>query len=209
MEMKKTLFYIGCLLMISCNTQMESVRLPKRDVPYQRFFVDENTEVLLYIYDSYGIQNNIYVKKKDSIYCSKFEVDPIPIVKMVRHDTVFLEYHNYVSQGNGVVCRQSIYNWAQTVGPYKIINCRHFDLTGSTQIQCGNPDSINMREQIITLFKNGNRLFDTCVNNIVFEMGLGGNHKVCFSKIDTISGLKKTYCYTIDTRKISYHIVPQ
>lgn len=49
MEMKKNLFYIGCLLMISCNTQMESVQLPKRDVPYQRFFVDENTEVLLYI----------------------------------------------------------------------------------------------------------------------------------------------------------------
>lgn len=209
MEMKKVLFCIGCLLLISCKTQIVSNQLPQGEVPYQRYIADENTEVLLYIYDNWGIQNDIFVKKGDSLYCAGFEIDPIPIVKMVRHDTIFLEYHNYTNQGDGVVCRQSIYDWARNVGPYTIIRCRHYDLTGSGLFECGSVDSVSTAEREVTLYNHGDSLFRASVNDLVSKKGPDGKYYIYFSEIDSISGFEKSYRYSADRRIVFTYMIPK
>lgn len=198
MEIRKCLFYIGWMLLISCSTQVQLDQLPQGEIPYQRFVADENTEVLLYVYDDWGTQNNICVRINDTLYCSRFEVDPIPIVKMVRHDTIFLEYHNYISQGEGVVCKQSIYEWAQNVGPYTIVNCRYYDLKGSTIRQCIDVDSISMSETQMTLYKNGTTLRDISLNDIVFKKDGNGKYNICVSEIDTVDMIEKSCYYKVD-----------
>lgn len=199
----KKLSFIGWLLLASCNTQENLKQLPQGEIPYQRYVADGNTEVLLFIYDSWGIENNIFVKENDTIYCARFEVDPIPIVKLVRHDTIFLEYHNYSSQGNGVVCKQSIYEWARNVGPYTIVNCKHYDLAGSVLRQRTDVDSININGIQITLYQNGDSLLDISLNDIVFKKADDGDYNICVSSIDTINWLKNSYYYTVDAQLLS------
>lgn len=226
MALKRILFYLECILLISCKSTVEPILLPRGEIPYQRFVVDEDTEVLLYIYDRWGDENNIYVIHNDSIYCSHFEVDPIPIVKFVRNDTVFLEYHNFFRDWGKVVdvdCGPSIYDWARKVGPYTIINCNHYDLYASGVIYRDKVDSIHVNGLELTLYNNGNAILNICANDIICEKNADGCYYICYSELDTISNQKMrslpkyrsellmetSYAYPIDKETLFRYMLPK
>lgn len=225
MALKRFLFCLECILLISCKSRIEPIRLPQEEIPYQQFVVDEDTKVLLYIYDSWGEENNIYVIQNDSIYCSHFQVDPIPIVKLVRNDTVFLEYHDFFCSWKGVDmdCGPSIYDWARKVGPYTIINCNHYDLYSSRVIYRDKVDSIHVNGQELSLYNNGNAILNIGVNDIICKKHADGCYYICYSELNTISNQKMRlspkyrselimetlYAYPIDKKTLFKYMFPK
>ena len=125
-------------------------------IPYQTYIVDTTTTIYTFMMDIWREEGYIMCKNSDTTYISRLDTDPvIPIIKSVSNDTIYLAYYCYKMYGkiDTTIIRKSIWEWAQKVGKYEIVQQRYYFLEGSGGLTIDTVDRIfRSRDSIIALF---------------------------------------------------------
>ena len=174
-------------------------------IPYQTYIVDSTTTIYTFIKDIWREEGYITCKTTDNTCISKLDTDPvIPIIESVSNDTIYLAYYCDKMYGNidTTVIRKSIWEWAQKVGKYEIIQQRYYCLNGSGGLTIDTVDRIFRNMDSIFAYKDTLRILSVPINDIYTEHRYNGYYLSVF-RIDTAQLLQKwTSYYVLDGENI-------
>ena len=168
-------------------------------IPYQTYIVDTTTTIYTFMMDIWREEGYIMCKNSDTTYISRLDTDPvIPIIKSVSNDTIYLAYYCYKMYGkiDTTIIRKSIWEWAQKVGKYEIVQQRYYFLEGSGGLTIDTVDRIfRSRDSIIALFGT-QRIMSAPINSVYTERRYNGYYLSVF-RIDTAQLLQKWESYYV------------
>ena len=192
------------ILQVSCEHGIEK---PDLKIPYQTFVVDSTTTIYTFMRDIWREEGYIMCKNSDTTYISKLDTDPvIPIIKSVSNDTIYLAYYCDKMYGyidTTVVCK-SIWEWAQKVGKYEIIQQRYCFLAGRGGLTADTVDRIYRSSDSIIAYRNTQRVMSARTNDVFTERRHNGYYLSVFT-IDTTQMLQKwTSYYVNDSKSLTF-----
>ncbi len=193
--------------LVSCERGIKESDLK---IPYQSFIVDSTTTIYTFMMDNWGEEGYIMCKTLDSTYISRLDTDPvIPIIKSISNDTLYLAYYCDKMYGyidTTIVCT-SIWEWAQEVGKYKIIQQRYYFLNGSGGLMADTIDHIHRSRDSIVAYNNTHRIMSASVKDVFIEHRHNGYYLSVFT-VDTTQMLQKWTSYFVNNSKTLNKMIP-
>ena len=195
----KRLPLLAMLLLIfffACSSHSSHIESDLK-IPYQTFTVDSATTIYTFMKDMWREEGYIMCKDSDTTYISRLDTDPvIPIIKSVSNDTIYLAYYCDKMYGyidTTIICK-SIWEWAQKVGKYEIIQQRYYLLKGSGGLTADTIDSIYRSRDSIVAYRNSQRMLATPIKDVFTEHRHNGYYLSVFT-IDTTQMLQRWTSY--------------
>lgn len=173
------------LFQVSCDHGIKDSDLK---IPYQTYIVDSTTTIYTFMMDVWGDEGYIMCKNADTTYISSLDMDPrIPIIESVSNDTIYMTYYCYKLYGDidTTIIRKSIWEWAQKVGKYDIIQQRHYFLYGSGGLTVDTIDDIRKNRDSLYAYKDSKRIISSPICDIFTERRHDGYYLSTFN-LDTI-----------------------
>ncbi|MBO4580935.1 MAG: hypothetical protein J5701_01435 [Bacteroidales bacterium] len=190
------LFLVGC---------EHGIKESDLKIPYQTFNVDSTTTIYTFMMDTWGEEGYIMCKTSDTTYISKLDTDPIiPIIKSVSNDTIYLAYYcdKLYGEIDTTIIRKSIWEWAQKVGKYEIVQQRYYFLEGSGGLTIDTIDRIFRSRDSIIVYSGTQRIMSASINDVYTERRYNGYYLSVF-RIDTAQLLQRwTSYYVLDGENI-------
>ncbi len=190
------LFQVGC---------EHGIKESDLKIPYQTFNVDSTTTIYTFMMDIWGEEGYIMCKTSDTTYISKLDTDPIiPIIKSVSNDTIYLAYYcdKLYGEIDTTIIRKSIWEWAQKVGKYEIVQQRYYFLEGSGGLTIDTIDRIFRSRDSIIAYSGTQRIMSASINDVYTERRYNGYYLSVF-RIDTAQLLQRwTSYYVLDGENI-------
>ncbi len=201
---KQVIVIMMLIFQMGCE---HGIKEPDLKIPYQTFIVDSTTTIYTFMKDAWREEGYIMCKDSDSTYVSRLDTDPvIPIIKSVSNDTIYLAYYcdkMYGCIDTTVICK-SIWEWAQKVGKYEIIQQRYYFLKGSGGLTADTIDSIYRSSDSIVAYREGQRIMSAQINDVFIEHRHNGYYLSVFT-IDTTQMLQKwTSYYVNDSKSLTF-----
>ena len=190
------------VFLASCSSPSSPIESDLK-VPYQTFIVDSATTFYTFMKDIWREEGYIMYKDSDSTYLSRLDTNPVtPIIKAVSNDTIYLAYYcdkmfGYID--TTIIC-QSIWEWAQKVGKYKIIQQRYYFLNGSGGFTADTIDRIYRRRDSIVAYRDNQRIMSASINDVFTERRHNGYYLSVFT-IDTTQMLQNWTSYYVKNSK--------
>lgn len=201
---KQVIVIMMLIFQMGCD---HGIQEPDLKIPYQTFIVDSTTTIYTFMKDVWREEGYIMCKDSDSTYVSRLDTDPvIPIIKSVSNDTIYLAYYcdkMYGCIDTTVICK-SIWEWAQKVGKYEIIQQQYYFLKGSGGLTADTIDRIHRSRDSIIAYNDTERLLSASVNDVFTERRHNGYYLSVFT-IDTMQMLQKwTSYYVNDSKSLTF-----
>ena len=173
-------------------------------IPYQTYIVDSTTTIYTFMMDIWREEGYIMCKNADTTYISRLDTDPvIPIIKSVSNDTIYLAYYcdkMYGEIDTTIICK-SIWEWAQKVGKYEIVQQRYYFLEGSGGLTIDTVDRIFRSRDSIIAYYGTQRIMSAPIYGVYTERRYSGYYLSVF-RIDTAQLLQRwTSYYVLDGEK--------
>ena len=168
------------LFQVSCEHGIKESDLK---IPYQTYIVDSTTTIYTFMMDIWREEGYIMCKNTDTTYISRLDTDPeIPIIKYVSNDTIYLAYYCDKMYGNidTTIIRKSIWEWAQKVGKYEIVQQRYYFLEGSGGLTIDTIDRIFRSRDSIIAYSGTQRIMSASINDVYTERRYNGYYLSVF-----------------------------
>lgn len=189
MKIDRLIIVLFCaVFLLNCNEVGRNDM--KLNDSYQIFRVNDSTMFYLYLDDPWGESNVLGLLDNSSHYSlSNINIDPIPIIKDVRNDTVVLDYYlgPYHSEQiiDTVIFKQPDNERIRKIGKYTIIYHQYYIFNGKGVRGDSIIDSIFFDRNTLNVYfyKDNQNIKKLHQRNLIYEKD---KNKFCYFKIDSV-----------------------
>lgn len=189
MEVNKWVILLFCtLFLFNCkSTTKENIKLKDS---YQIYKANDSTIFYIQLYDQWGESNDLGLIYRDSYYLSNFEIDPIPIIKDIRNDTIVLDYYcgPYHAEQiiDTIIFKKSDNERINKIGKYTIMYHKYYFIKGEGILSDKIIDSIYFDKKTlkVSFYKDNRKIKELNQRDLIYKKD---KNKFCYFEIDTIN----------------------
>ncbi|HBN06943.1 MAG TPA: hypothetical protein DD434_14340 [Bacteroidales bacterium] len=187
MRINKLIIILFCVLFLYSCAKKENINFNNS---YQIYKVNDSTIFYLYLNDKWGESNSLGLIDNNSHYSiDNIDIDPIPIIKDVKNDTIILDYYLAPYKLEQIIdttiFKQPDNERIRKIGKYKIIYHEYSYFRGEGLKSDTIIDSIFFDNKTfnVCFYKDNRKIKELNQRNLMFEKD---KNKFCYFIIDSI-----------------------